>query len=280
MSRNGRSPIESLVIDHREVQVSFDAEAFDQAVRSHGVSLVHYAALRCPVGMSDPDDNRRPHEDHAGCSNGFLYIKTGCIKSLLMGNSNKQDLRDVGFVDGGSFQATFPRTYEDGQEFYLAPFDRFYLEEESITVPTWQLTRSTEAGTEKLAFPALIVERLVDNRGDTYQVDRDFRLENGQIKWIPGGSRPAPDLEAGKGAVLSVRYRYRPFWYCARLLHEIRVAQVESPINDDRHLIRMPQQALLNREFLFLNESHDDQARREQPNPDRSRQNPGPDEGF
>lgn len=283
MARNGRSPVESLTMDLREVQVSFDADAFDAAIRSHGVQLVHYTALRCPVGMTDLDDNRRPHDDHAGCSNGYLYSKAGCIQSLLVGNQNKQDLRDIGFVDGASFTASFPRTYEDGCEFYLAPFDRFYLNEEAITVPTWQLSRCNESGTERLAFPAVSVEHLVDARGDSYKQGQDFQLVNGQVNWLPAGKRPINDLETGRGAVISIRYRYRPFWYCARLLHEIRVAQVESPINDDRKLIRMPQQALLNREFLFLNESHDDQARRDPKNkdsgPESPRQTPEPEDG-
>jgi len=268
MARNGRSAIESYPIDHREVQVSFDAEAFDQAVRSHGVRLVHYTALRSPVGMTDLDDNRRPLPDHSGSSNGFLYTKAGVIRALFLGNSNRPDLRDIGFVDGASSTVTFPRSYEDGTEFYLAPFDRFYLEEESIVVPTWQLTRANASGIERLSFPAVSVEQLVDSRGDFYRQEQDFCVKNGQVVWLDGGRRPMPDLETGRDAVIGIRYRYRPFWYCARMLHEIRVAQVESLVNDDRRLIRMPQQALLNREFLFLNENQDDQAIRNPKLPD------------
>ena len=276
MSKYGRKPVESLVTDMPEVALSFDADAFDAAIRTQGVNLVHYVALRCPVGMTDLDDNRRPHADHAGCSKGFLYTKAGCVQALLTGNQNKQDLRDVGFVDGASFTSTFPRTYEDGETpFYLAPYDRFYLNEESITVPTWQLSRCNESGTERLAFPVVVVEHLVDSRGDIYKETTDFCVKDGQIVWKEGGHRPMNDLETGRGAVVSIRYRYRPFWYCARLLHEIRIAQVESPINSDRHLIRMPQQALLNREFLFLDESHDDAAR----DPRSPRQSPEPEDG-
>lgn len=284
MARDGRKPIESMAIEQRDAEVSFDAEAFDAAIRSHGVQLVHYVALRCPVGMTDLDDNRRPHEDHAGCSNGFIYFKAGCVRALMIGNQNKQDLRDIGFVDGASATSSFPRTYDDSdKQFYVAPFDRFYLNEESITVPTWQLARANESGTERLAFPAVCVDQLVDNRGDLYKENEDFQVKDGQIQWIPGGKRPMDDLETGRGAVISVRYRYRPFWYCARLLHEIRVAQVESALDSTRTLIRMPQQALLNREFLFLNESHDDQARRDPKRPgsgpDSPRQTPEPEDG-
>lgn len=261
-----RKPVEHFVTDLPAVAIGFDVEAFDAAIRNQGVKLVHYRALRCPVGMTDIDDNRRPHEDHSGCSNGFLYRKVGTITGLLIGNGNDPQLRDVGFVDGASFTSTFPREYDDAcvpaKPFYMAPFDRFYLDEEAITVPTWQLVRANESGLDKLNFPAVEVEELVDNRGDIYEDGRDFEVaDTGHIVWLPSGRRPAPDLETGRGAVFSIRYRYRPFWYVARMLHEIRISQIDNPMTNERKLVRMQQQALLNREFLFLNEANDDMAR-------------------
>jgi hypothetical protein len=279
-----RKPVETLVTDIPDIAVSFDADAFDVAIRAHGVELIHYSALRCPVGMTDIGDNRRPHEDHAGCSNGFIYTKSGCVASLFTSNGNSAQLRDIGFVDGASVVVTFPRTYQDFETpFYLAPFDRFYLNEDAILVPTWQLAICNESGQERLSFPVEVVESLVDSRGDLYRLGENFCIRNGQICWLEGAKRPMKDLETGRGAVISVRYRYRPFWVCARLLHEIRVAQIESPINNDRSIVRMPQQALLNREFLYLNESADGEAIRNPKNPSSGpnspRQTPGPDDG-
>ena len=260
-----RKPVEHFITDIPDFAISFDVEAFDTAIRSQGVRLIHYKAMRCPVGMTDIGDNRRPHEDHSGCSNGFLYKKAGTVTGLLIGNGNDPQLRDIGFVDGASFTSTFPRHYDDACEpakpFYMAPFDRFYLDEEAVTVPTWQLIRCNEAGLDKLAFPAVEVEELVDNRGDSYEECKDFEIKDGQIMWLASGRRPTPDLETGRGAICSIRYRYRPFWYVARLLHEIRITQVDNPMTNERKLVRMQQQCLLNREFLFLNESNDDLAK-------------------
>ncbi len=259
-----RRPTESYVADIPSVALSIDPEAFDEAIRNQGVRLIHYRGMRCPVGMTDIGDNRRPHEDHAGCSNGFLYEKAGTIRGLFVGNSNGPQLRDVGFVDGASVTVTFPRTYADEctppLEFFVAPFDRFYLDEEAITVSTWQLVKYNASGSDRLAFPAVEVDSLIDARGIRYEQCRDFEIVNGLIVWQPKGNRPGVDLETNKGVIYSIRYRYRPFWYCARLLHEIRVAQVENPMLDSRSLIRMPQQILLNREFLFMNESNDNMA--------------------
>lgn len=255
------------VISHQDVAVSFDPDAFDFAVQNHGVTLTHYAALRCPVGMTDLDDNRRPHEDHAGCSGGFLYHQVGDVKALLTSQGNSPQLKDIGFIDGASFNATFPRYYvpEDDKcpptDFYVAPFDRFYLKEASIMVPTWQLLITSGGNTDRLNFPAIKVERLVDSRGDMYTQGTDFTVNsNGHIAWTASGRRPSSNLDTGRGAVISVRYWYRPFWYCSRLMHEIRVAQIESQNANDRQIMRMPQAALLQREFLFLNESQDNMA--------------------
>lgn len=283
-----RKPVEHFVTDLPSVAIDFDVEAFDSAIHSQGVRLVHYQALRCPVGLTDIDDNRRPHEDHAGCSNGFLYQRVGVATALLIGNGNDPQLRDVGFVDGASFTSTFPTHYDEPattppKAFYVAPFDRFYLDEENITVPTWQLVKGNETGLDKLNFPAVVVEALVDSRGDSYTEFDDFTISKGQILWAAGRG-PTPDLETGRGPIYSIRYRYRPFWYVARMLHEIRVSQAGNPVTGERKVVRMQQQVMLHREFLFLNEANDDltkdpRAASVQPEQRASRQAKAPDDG-
>jgi len=261
---SGRKPVDHYITDLPTVAIGFDVEAFDDAIRNQGVRLIHFRAIRCPVGMTDIGDNRRPHPDHSGCSNGFLYERAGSVTALLIGNGNNPSLRDIGFVDGASFTSTFPRQYDDPcvppKPFYMAPFDRFYLDEEDITVSTWQLVKSNPSGLDKLSFPAVEVERLVDARGESYEQCQDFEIEAGQIRWKPGGRRPGEDVETGRGVIYSIRFRYRPFWYCARMMHEIRVSQQDNQMTGERKLVRMQQQCLLNREYLFLNESNDDLA--------------------
>jgi hypothetical protein len=55
------------------VQISFDLEAFDNAIFSYGTKLVHYRAMRCPIGVTDRNDIHHSQADHDGCSNGFMY---------------------------------------------------------------------------------------------------------------------------------------------------------------------------------------------------------------
>src|SRR5882724_6685003 len=92
--------------------VSFDIEAFDQLIVVHGVEMVHFRAMRCPVGMTDMFDHRRPHEDHSGCSNGFLYKEAGLVTTVLMSNGKTQNLIDTGIIDNATVQAIFPVHYD------------------------------------------------------------------------------------------------------------------------------------------------------------------------
>jgi hypothetical protein len=264
-----KHPPEHFVIDMPHGDVSFDPEAFDRLIRSQGVKLVHYRAQRCPVGLADLGDIRRPHPHHEGCSNGFIYTKVGVIVAFINSNSKTKRLEDVGFTDTSSIQVSFPRTYEEcvvpEAPFVVAPFDRFYLKEESIMVPMWQLFLHSETGVDRLKYEAEQVEGdIIDARGERFKVETDFQVCKGQIEWV--GKRPAPIIDGGpgltssgygtdRGAVCSIRYLYRPYWYVGAIPHEIRVAQIQ--VGATREIQRMPQLAVLHREYVSLNIEQD-----------------------
>jgi hypothetical protein len=247
-------------------QVAFDIAAFDEATRAHGVSLVHFRAIPCPVGMIDKYDSRRPHEDHAGCSNGYIYRKAGEVIALMSGVSKELKQNDVGLIDGSTAQVTSPRFYEDGEQFHVMPFDRFYLSDEAVTVPKTQRTESNISGVDKLNFPVEKVELIVDANGRFYD-ENCYQIENGRIRWLDG---PGYDLENQKGVIYSIRYHTKPYWYCTRLLHEVRIVQVEDMM--ERTTVRAPQQFILVRESFFESEANDELA--PDPNSDRQVQAP------
>jgi hypothetical protein len=249
--------VEWAEIELPSTQVSFDVEAFDEAIRSHGVKFIHYMALPCPVGMTDLDDNRRPHPDHQGCTNGFIYSKVGCITGLFTGNSKTKTPDEMGFWDASTVQVSFPRFYDGcDKPLYVAPYDRFYLDECELNVVTWQRFIHSENTIDRLKYPAVEVIRLIDNTGLTYNPGEDFVVEQGSIKWV--GSQPVPSMDIGpgldgsvidRGAICSARYTYRPYFYVGQMMHELRVARmVESPKGP--HMERMPQQVLMHREYV------------------------------
>jgi len=249
-----RTPKGSFSIEIPSNDYSFDIAAFDDLVRSHGVTFEHWRAMRCPMGVVDKFDSRRTdHQDH-NCSNGFLYYKAGTVTASFTGNSKDKKQADLGLLDGSTVQVTLPRFYDDqpDKQVTVSPFDRFYIVNLNATVVNFQLVEAHITGIDRLSFPAVEVDYIVDANGKRYTPE-DYRIQNGAIHWV-GRDRPGFDPVTGKGTVYSIRYGYVPFWICSRLLHEIRVSQNDNPYTGERTLQRMPYSILLQREIVFEGE--------------------------
>lgn len=246
-------------MDIPSIGPSFDNVAFEEAIRSNGLRLVHHSALKCPVGMALVGDSRRPGCDHAGCSNGFVYTKTGCISATFQSNNNSGQSKDLGLVDGGTAIATFATSYNDSDAlFFPSLYDRFYIED-CVPVATWELFQISLTGRDRTLFPIHEVVALMDSDGRSYVAGSDFDVINGVIVW-QSSRRPGLNPDTGQGVVCSIRYLYRPFWYVDSFVHEIRVAQIVD-LNGVRTTKRMPQQIVLKREYFFRNEQKDEEAK-------------------
>jgi hypothetical protein len=243
---------------------SFDVKGFDDALRSQGVPLIHYRAMVCPLGVHDKDDTlRKVHIDHAGCSGGYLYKKIGCITGLFSSQNTDPTFEDPGMFDGSTASVSFPRRYEDtDQTVYVVKFDRFYLADDTILWPQWELVEhNAVAMHDRLHFPARKVEHLIDNQGNEYKECVDFDVDTeGQIKWRLDGKSPGFDLDTSekRGRVYTAWYLYQPFWIAKRLVHDLRVVQAEDEETGIRKTVRMPFQATLVRENVFENEQVQD----------------------
>jgi len=230
-----------------------DPHAFDDFIKAQGIEFVHWKAMRCPIGIIDKDEFRRPegHEGHENCSNGFMYTNAGTVIGYMSGNNKLAELVDIGLLYGDSAQLNIPRTYEGTEDFiYIAPFDRLYLKDESIVVPTWHLVEHNPSGYDRLKFPVVEVQDIVDNRGVRYS-RQDFSIKDGMIHW-DGKDNPGIDPDYNRGRVYAIRYLYRPYFYVKYLLHEIRVARVKDHYSDaPDHLERFPQSMIIQREYVF-----------------------------
>jgi hypothetical protein len=243
--------------------VSFDAAKFDEFIRSNGVTLLHWRAMRCPVGMTDPDDIRRPHDHHENCSNGMVYTLAGKVTVGFMNNSSDLRFIDAGRLDGSTVTVVLPRFYDDKPEVRVEidSFDRMYLpldDSQDVTVTTKQTFAANASGVDKLHFPIVRVQELMDADGKRYVDGVDFEVRDGQIRW--GSRRPGLDAKLQKGKVCSARYSYRPYWYVKSLIHEVRLATVTDEFTMERRTEQMPQAAVLQREFFFEKEQRDQQA--------------------
>lgn len=226
--------------------VSFDMDMFDNGVHHHGVRLLHFRAMRCPIGMQDRLSIRKVHAEHSGCSHGFLYTYAGVAQCLFTSASGGEKNSLAGQVNDSQVSVTPPRFYEDSTEpFYATRYDRLYLDHPGAYVANWQLFETDESGVDKLDFPVERVIDLVDAAGVRYVVGRDFELRKGKIHWT-GASLPPR-------TVCASRYLYRPYWYVVGMPHELRVARADLP-DGSSAIQRMPQHLTLQREYLFESE--------------------------
>lgn len=244
--------VQSHLINFPQETVSFDTQAFDFALRSHGVLMEHWRAIRCPLGVNDRFDVRS-HNDHSQCSNGFIYKLAGVVTVLFTGNTTNSRLDTMGILDGSTVQVTVPRTYDDSdKDLAIQTFDRFYLKELATTSVNTQLVEAHITGIDRLQYKADYVEYIIDSLGNEYSED-DYSIVDGNIVWSQ--RRPPFDTKMNKGSTYSIRYRYTPYWYVDRLIHEVRVSRVIDYTSGQNVLYRMPHSVLLKREYLFENEN-------------------------
>lgn len=234
--------------------VAMEPAAFDAFINNNGVRLIHFRAMPCPVGLGEPTDIRRTHDDHSGCSAGFIYQAIGRVTCLFLSNQTQIRKLDAGFVDGSSVSVTLPRFYDfDAKRRVLVrPYDRFYLEEENITSAATNLMQRRQDGrSDRPSYPALKVHLLIDSDGVGYFQGVDFALDAGDINWLPGKGPAA-------GKVYSIYYEYQPYYYCDRLVHEIRVVPSRDFV--DGNLVkteRLSFAAILNREYVHRDKRPD-----------------------
>lgn len=259
-----------------EEAIQMDVQAFDKLLKGHGVCFKHYRALPCPVGLGDRYDIRHTHDDHSGCSNGFIYVYAGDVVCSFTGNSRQAQILDLGMLTGSTVQVTVPRFYMGSErEVLLAPYDRLYLADNKAKVIATQRFEHHITGYDRMEFPVEEVELIVDSDGRVYE-SGDFEVTKGQVHWL-GNNQPGVDPATQKGQVCSIRYHYTPFYYVERLLHEVRQIQSYDPSTGQTGTVRMPYAAVLQRENYFQGSSkRDEQA----PNPNSMRQPPSPRSGM
>ena len=253
MSSGSKGPKAIALIPQIEnTQVSYDAEAFDNLISGHGTKLIHFRAMRCPIGVSDRNDIHHSAADHKGCSNGFVYHRVGCVTGFFQSNQAGPYMLPEGMLENSSTNVTFQRFYDGTDEpVIIAPFDKFYLADCATQVVTWELVESSVLGLDRAQYPILHVEHLVDSRGVEYQFGVDFDLADGLVRWLTQ-KRPGFDVKIGRGTIYSIRYRFEPHWYVNRLIHDIRVMAITDPLTFETKQTRLPYCVSMHREFVHI----------------------------
>jgi hypothetical protein len=231
--------------------VSFDVEAFDQLISSHGVTVEIYSATICPLGSRDPDD-AHSHMGHHECSNGFIYTFCGEVEASFLGNTSSPNFQGYGISDEASASMTVKRFYDcpAGKPVLIGHYYRLYIKDNPVVVTNSEIIEHHQSGTDRLSYPLVEVQNVIDARGRTYSEGADFCVEEGLLKWYPNKG-PGYDTKLGRGIPFSIHYTYKPFYYVKHIPHEVRVTKDVDPMTGEVSLQRVQYQLLLEREWAF-----------------------------
>lgn len=254
MAKN-QSQLSDIQISYDDI-LMFDEDAFHDLLNKAGVTFLHYRAIKCPIGTVDQYDGRRPHSDHSSCSNGFIYNLAGQITCVFSSNKLQTRLVDLGLFNESSAVLTIPTTYDNSEEpVYVFPYDRLFIKDYHTQVVNTEEIEYNATGIDRLQFPAVKVQDLIDSHGRQYYENQDFVLEQGNIKWLPNHG-PGVDIKNEHGVIYGIRYLYIPFWYIQLIFNEIRVIKGSNFITGNTTLLRKPMNILIQREYIYHNEDN------------------------
>ena len=228
---------------------SIKGDAFDQLLQNRGIRFIHKMAAPCP-NINVLDDNNHDPECPFCDNSQILYVQEREIWGTLSNNSLEKLYEIQGVWEVGSAVITFPTHYPDSTD--QADFNIF----DQLICPDFQVRLSDirqydGTGKTECKYPivkAVNITSISSGVLKTYEVDVDYTIVDGNISWI-AGQEPAYNSIEDIGEVLSVTYVANPVYNVQQTLHELRVTQ--ELVNGVKTAIRLPQQVLVKRDFLF-----------------------------
>jgi hypothetical protein len=227
-------------------QVALNPQAFNELIHAHGIRMIHSRPMPCPRRL---DITAADHDPSCNeCHNGFLYYGDREFFGVMMGNDQNRQYQMNGTWDTSTSQILVPSKYADGKPFDLQLFDQ--IEIPDFSVRYYQLVEHSQMGIDKLHFPAVLVDKLIDANGREYHPGKDFFVnDKGYIQWSLGGDRPGYNLDIDRGVIYSVNYYTKASFTVISLPHQMRVTQTMLEGGHGAQEI-FPQLAVVRKDFM------------------------------
>lgn len=228
---------------------SIRGDAFDQLLNNRGIRFIHKVSAPCP-NINVLDDNNHDPECTFCDQSQVLYVEEREIWGVLSNNTLEKLYEIQGVWEVGTAVITFPTHYEGTD--VQADFNVF----DQLVCPDFQVRLSDLKAYEgdsvtKCKYPivrAVNITSITNGLLKTYVEGVDYNVVDGNINWI-SGKEPSYNQIEEIGEVLSITYVANPVYNVLQTLHELRVTQ--ELINGVKTAIRLPQQVLVKRDFLF-----------------------------
>ena len=233
----------------------FDGPQFDKLIRSKGLRFIHRKAALCPnvrdIRAQDHDPNC------SGCEDGFVYFNPTCVMGVFSNNKLERMYEINGRWDVGEAIVTFESYKPDpitGEAGTGGNMNDFQMNDKVICIDytvTWQeLIEHNPSGVDRLQYPAKTIEYIAD-KNRVYVPDVDVKVNaDGHLEWI-SSNRPLHDQDINRGTAVTVTYTHNPVFIVMHVMHELRATQGKNRDTGNVEAIRLPQQVLLRRDFLY-----------------------------
>lgn len=243
-------------------EVVVDALGQDNFIASNGCRFIHYKALPCVLGQPDEGGIRHSHTHEMDgnsdlhCENGFVYVCAGEVFGVFTGNSKQQTNTPPGFLNNSTAMVTFNRFYRGTEK--LASFTEYDKlvpceNPKEFFHSNFEKIQHNPQGLDRCQFKITELEYLYDSDGKFYNEGINFTINSlGQIQWTSGAAWPGFDNVNDKPKILSVRYKYSPYFYVKQMTHEIRIVPQMNPYTGEMTQKKMPMQALVQVDWIFL----------------------------
>lgn len=245
-------PKYSTSFDLTFVPAELQPDKFNELLRTHGVRIHHEKAVPCSNYKGKFESGNHP-VDCPFCDNGFQHYDGGEFTAYFSSNTLNRIIAAHGFLDPGTAMMTFPSKKENGDIVYIRYFDKITLLDFEDRFE--EVIQRRDGDTDILRYHALKVDYLVC-KDKEYVEQVDFNIDdNGNIKWI-SSNRPDRNAAPSYGGIYSISYLYRPVYRIVNILHEGRFTNIARKLPAITP-IRLPQQAIIKKDFLLSREDKD-----------------------
>lgn len=230
-----------------------DPQAFEQLIKNRGLRWKHEKASPCP-NITDLETNS--HDPNCReCENGMRFYGSLEVHGFFQGNKLERIYEIQGSWDVGEAVVTFSAYADDeqgnpgrGVAVDLQHYDKLTCLDYSFRFQ--ELIEHSPTGVDRFRYPALTVEFLA-TKSKVYVLDQDFAIDEvGYIRWL-NQNQPGYNQLIQRGEIFTVAYCARPVFYVIQLIHEIRATKALDPITGQIIAVRLPQQVLIRRDYLF-----------------------------
>jgi hypothetical protein len=244
------------------INVTLNPEIFEQLIKGQGVRMIHSRPVPCP-NLREIGAGHNP--SCTRCYNGFIYYNPVEFIGALSNNTMDRKFNMNGTWDLDQAQIIIPVKDNGGSILDVQFFDQILLPD-AAPVRYYQLVEHSQSGIDRLQFPAVSVDFVIDAHGKKYRPGIDVVVEEGRLRWI--GERPGFNAQLGRGVIYSVNYYVRPCFTILGIPHQIRVAQTQSPDGPGSKNVqaRFPMLCVVRRDFIPY-DSADSVGQKDRPDP-------------